>query len=82
MKKPFQSSNNRAKEGGNRAGEGEAYGNLGIAYGSLSEYQKAIEYFEIYLKITKETSETYIFLWNISKTLQINLVALWKPLMP
>ena len=39
---------------GHRVGEGGAYCNLGIAYRSLGEFQKAIEYHERHLKISKE----------------------------
>ena len=39
---------------GDRAGEGKAYGNLGNAYDSLGDFQKAIEYHERHLKISKE----------------------------
>ena len=42
---------------GNRAGEGKAYGNLGNAYCCLGNFQKAIEYQERSLKISKEVGE-------------------------
>ena len=42
---------------GDRAGEGSAYGNLGIAYHSLGDFQKAIEYHERQLKISKEVGD-------------------------
>ena len=39
------------------AGEGKAYGNLGNAYYSLGEFQKAIQYHERDLKISKEVGD-------------------------
>ena len=42
---------------GNRAREGSAYGNLGNAYHSLGDFQKAIEYYERHLKISKEVGD-------------------------
>ena len=40
------------------AGEGRAYGSLGNAYHSLGDFQKAIEYHERHLKISKEVGDT------------------------
>ena len=42
---------------GDKAGEGRTYGNLGNAYGSLGDFQKAIEYHERNLKISKEVGD-------------------------
>ena len=42
---------------GDRAGEGRAYDNLGIAYHRLGDFQKAIEYHERHLKISKEVGD-------------------------
>ena len=42
---------------GHRVGEGGAYCNLGVAYRSLGEFQKAIEYHERHLKISKEVGD-------------------------
>ena len=42
---------------GDRVGEGLAYGNLGYAYDNLGEWQKAIEYHERHLKISKEVGD-------------------------
>ena len=42
---------------GDRAGEGIAYCNLGNAYHSLGDFQKAIEYHERDLKISKEVGD-------------------------
>ena len=42
---------------GDRAGEGRAYGSLGIAYHRLGDFQKAIEYYERHLKISKEVGD-------------------------
>ena len=39
---------------GNKFGEGGSYDNLGITYRNLGNFQKAIEYHEKHLKITKE----------------------------
>ena len=83
-----------AKEIGGRFGEGEAYGNLGKSYQSLGDFQKAIECHEKQLKIAKEIGyregegNAYHNIGNVYfsveqfETLHINLVALWKPLMP
>ena len=43
---------------GDRAGEGKAHGNLGNAYHSLGDFQKAIEYYERDLKISKEVGDS------------------------
>ena len=45
---------------GKRAGEGKAYGNLGNAYHSLGDFQKAIEYHERGLKISKEMGDRVV----------------------
>ena len=42
---------------GDRAEEGKAYGNLGIAYHTLGDFQKAIEYHERNLKLSKEVGD-------------------------
>ena len=42
---------------GDRAGEVQAYGNLGNIYNSLGHFQKAIEYHERDLKISKEMGD-------------------------
>ena len=42
---------------GDRVGEGMAYCNLGNPYYSLGDFQKAIEYLERYLKISKEVGD-------------------------
>ena len=42
---------------GDRAGEGKAYNNLGVAYKNLGDFQKAIEYHERHLKISKEVGD-------------------------
>ena len=42
---------------GDRAGEGKAYCNLGNAYNSLGDFQKAIEYHERHLKISKKVGD-------------------------
>ena len=42
---------------GDRAGEAKAYCNLGNAYNSLGDFQKAIEYLERDLKISKEVGD-------------------------
>ena len=42
---------------GDKAGEGGAYGNLGNVYQCLGDFQKAIEYHERHLKISKEEGD-------------------------
>ena len=42
---------------GDRAGEGRAFGNLGNVYHSLGDFQKAMEYYERLLKISKEVGD-------------------------
>ena len=42
---------------GDRAGEGRAYCNLGNVYHSLGDFEKAIEYQERDLKISKEVGD-------------------------
>ena len=37
--------------------EGEAYCNFGNAYHSLGDFQRAIEYYERHLKISKEVGD-------------------------
>jgi len=46
------------KEVGERAAEGRAYTNIGAAYDSLRDFEKAIEYHELYLSIAKEVGDT------------------------
>ena len=46
-----------AIEIGDRPGEGETYRNLGCAYDSMSDFPKAIEYHEKYLKLAIEISD-------------------------
>ena len=40
-----------------KVGEGRAHGSLGIAYYRLGDFQKAIEYHEGHLKISKEVRD-------------------------
>ena len=42
---------------GDRAGEARAFGNLGNVYHSLGDFQKAMEYYERHLKISKEVGD-------------------------
>ena len=44
---------------GDKHREGDNYGNLGFAYYRLSNYKKAIKYYNLHLKIAKEVGNKY-----------------------
>ena len=47
------------REEGNQSMKGNAYGNLGNAYDSLGDVKKAIEYYNLHLKIAKEVGDKH-----------------------
>ena len=51
----FQIAVNEAKEIGNENAVGASYNNLGRAYESLSDFKKAIEFYQLALPIAKDT---------------------------
>ena len=60
-----------SKEARDRAGEGIAYCNLRNVYDRLGAFQKAIEYHERHVKISKEVGDTYRLI-SLHQVLYIN----------
>ena len=59
MTRPFTELKSVCLVLGDKHGEGSAYGSLGNAYFSLGDFKKAIEYYNLDLKIAKEVGDKY-----------------------